>query len=69
MFKQNDRELMNCPFCGSEETEIAEGTYALGESVVITHNVLCGNCNAMGPDTRFGADSAAEKWNLRKPDC
>lgn len=59
-------KLRPCPFCGSSKSEIVAGSYRVGGVKHTTRNVLCGNCNAMGPDTLFGEDSAAAKWNRRR---
>ena len=59
-------KLKPCPFCGSKNAEIADGSYTVNDVVITTTNVLCGNCNAMGPDTRQGTDTAAAKWNRRR---
>ena len=59
-------KLKPCPFCGSKKAGLADGSYTVNGAVITTTNVLCGNCNAMGPDTRLGEDTAATKWNRRR---
>jgi len=59
-------KLKPCPFCGSKNAEIVDGSYTVNGEKITTTNVLCGNCNAMGPDTRLGEDTATAKWNRRR---
>lgn len=59
-------KLKPCPFCGSRKSEIVTGSYTVDHKKTETQNVLCGNCNAMGPDTLMGEDRAGEKWNRRR---
>ncbi|MEN6532376.1 MAG: Lar family restriction alleviation protein [Bryobacteraceae bacterium] len=59
-------KLKPCPFCGSRKSEIVTGSYTVDGKKTETQNVLCGNCNAMGPDTLMGEDRAAQKWNRRR---
>lgn len=59
-------KLRPCPFCGSRKAEHVKGSYTIGGVKTTTRNILCGNCNAMGPDTRLGEDVAAAKWNRRR---
>lgn len=58
--------LRPCPFCGSLKAEHIEGSYEVDGVRTTTRNVTCGNCNAMGPDTLFGEEVAAMKWNRRR---
>lgn len=58
--------LSPCPFCGSLKSELVSGSYEIDGVKTTTQNVLCGNCNAMGPDTLMGEDRAVEMWNRRR---
>jgi Lar family restriction alleviation protein len=51
-------ELRPCPFCGSEEVELAY--------LINGWSVLCSGCLALG-SPQHDAETAIEAWNLRRP--
>jgi Lar family restriction alleviation protein len=51
-------QLLNCPFCGSKDTE-------LGHTETNWPAILCNECGALGPCTDLHSDKAIEMWNTR----
>lgn len=50
-----------CPFCDCFEPRPVVKTYRYHG--IDWHRVRCPNCNALGPDTFGGAESAIRLWN------
>lgn len=53
------QKLKPCPFCGSENLEIA-----INSIMVNPYYVWCFDCNAIGPDEKTKT-KAIKKWNAR----
>jgi Lar family restriction alleviation protein len=63
-----EQELSSCPFCGSDEVSLSEGTkngeYPANCGIPFFY-VECHQCAAMGPESFDDNEQAAINWNTR----